>query len=458
MMGLFALHWRVQMMLAVAVLAAAVFADGGVDAAGGQITPVNLSFEQPLSQWYFFYSASNASANATISITDSRYAAGSNFRQIALPSTSGYYLISDASDPFGASLAAANLSGFDAHFNLSQTESATRLFNETSSFSSDAGVNTPALSLSLPTLYIPGANDTHAFRVGVAQAGQNFIFVVPQASAVGMDGQAYDYQFFLPYSNDSATFYVFSIVRQAAPSADTGGTPVVSPSIDYQWAYDGTRLQITTLTDVSISMIDVIGKTYNANSGSAAKAELEILPGRYNVRMSKSGYRDLSDTIYLPESALKKEEKPPEKAPEKLTKVTVERSQEGITVCVGDACYFQGAAEVDSTRLLSDLTCTGALCELVNISPSAFIARHQLKRIGQAGVSGANRPDALNIAAQIDALGRDLSARLGGRPNTAASPLELAAIAIGLLASGAAVYWGSKYLTGRKARSRGGYG
>ena len=450
-------------LLTLAVVLSTAFAESGVDSNGGTITPVTLDFGQPLAQWYFFYSSSEASSNSTISFADTGYGSGSNFMAIALPPTSEYYLISDSPDPFSAPMQAADLNAFDAYFNLLPAESASKLFNDTSAFSVSAGVSTPGIQLDLPTLYVSGRDQAKAFRVGLAQADTHFIFVIPQTSEIGMDGRSYAYQFFLPYTNNqSMTFYAFSIVPPAAQAAPSEVKTKVTPSIGYRWTYDGETLQIFTDPQVSISLNDVMGMTYNANSGERGEADLTVLPGKYTVQLSESGYKETTDTIYLPEP-LVPIEKPKEEIPtnkELPGNVTVTRSPEGIKMCVGGECYFQTMtnAESDTTSMLSDLTCTGSLCELVDIAPSAFIVKHQLRRMSSSGVqTGPSSQAAFNIESVMNNLGRQLSTSLGSR-STAPSSVDTTAAIISILAVGLTVYWASGYWSRQRTKPRGGYG
>ncbi len=421
------------------------------NASGGYITPVGLSFNQSLSQWYFFYSASG-SANTTLAFSE----AGGSFHPIALPDTNGFYLISDSSSPFTSSLAAANLAAFDSHFNLSDPESSSRLFNDTSTFSLTAGASTPGGELSLPTLYIPGASDEHAFRVGLAQAGSNFVFVVPRASAAGRDNSTYDFQFFLPYSYaGGVTFYVFSIV--AAAPAVTGTTSTPMQSLNYHWAYDGATFTISTERDTSVSLSDQLGKSYNAQSGSSGSATLDVPPGRYSLLLQKSGYYDALDSIYLPAAPPPVQNQTPALPP--VPQVSVTRSPEGLTVCLEDNCYFQAVSEADSARLLADLSCNGSLCTLVNISPASFVQKHQLRRVlSPSPAAGARAPATLNFTALVDSLGRGLSDRFGAPSGGAPSSGMMALTLVGLVGLAAAVFFISKAWIFRPRSPGGGYG
>jgi hypothetical protein len=381
-------------------------AQGAVNSSGGQITPVSISIDRPLENWYFFYSTSGPSTSTLLPN-------GTNFSTpVSLGLTSGFYFISDSASPFTSSLSPANLSEFDLHFNLSGRESAYYLFNDTSAFNISAGISTPGGDLLLPTLYIAGALDEHAFRVGLAQAGANFIFVIPYSASVGKDGKYYNYQFFLPYST-GANFYVFSIVppsNTTATVSNVGGAPSLS-SLNYNWVYDGSMLTINTEPGTSISLSDSLGKSYNAKSDESGVARFEVLPGRYMIRLQKSGYSEVLDSIYLSAPNIlqnKTEEKQPPPT------VSITRSPEGVTVCLESDCYFQEVSQEDLTRLLSDISCNGSICTLLNITPTAFVQKHQLKRVISAGPQAASTPLAsFNISALFGSLGRGLSERFG---------------------------------------------
>lgn len=452
------MRWPILLILLVLAMGISpLFSQGSTLAGGGNITPATLGFDQPLSRWFFFFSSSNSTANSTISFTESGVGGEGHFIAIAFPSTSGYYLLSDSSNPFSEALQPANLSAFDAHFNLSSTESASRLFNDTSNFNATAGTSTPLINLNLPTLYLSGLQDTRAFRIGLAQAGSHFVFVVPQTSQTGMDGNNYSFQFFLPYSfNQSMTFYVFSIVAPTpTPTPDPGGG-VIRHSIDYRWAYDGKTLVITTVSDASITLSDVMGKTYNANSGQPGEARLDVLPGHYTLRISKSGYQELTDVLYLPEPVVPVV---PPVVPKEPANVTITRSPQGITMCMGGECYYQTSGNSDEALMLSDLNCQGTLCELVGITPASFITKHQMKHVQAASVQARPNPPAaaLDIQSTMDALGHELSLRLGSQ-TAAPSPFSLVALVVSLLAVALCVYWAAGHWSWQRMKPRGGYG
>ncbi|VVB57679.1 Uncharacterised protein [uncultured archaeon] len=407
-------------------------------AGGGNITSANLDLNQPLSQWYFFYSATNGSADNTISVPGgSDLGASGKFQAVSLPGTSGFYLISDSENPFSDTMAAANLTAFDQHFNLSSRESAALVFNDTSQFSLQAGTSTPGATLNLPTLYIPGKNDTHAFRVGIGQAGSNFIFVVPSQTAVGMDNQSYDFQFFLPYYfNETYTFHVFSIT----PPSSAAIGPILKP-LNYRWSYNGSRLQVQTEAYASMSMVDLLGKAYNSGADGSGLAQMDIAPGRYTLHLSKSGFSDLTDTLYLPAPIPMPEtenettgltgQKPPQ--------VSVTRSLDGVTVCVDQDCYFQAVAEADSARLLTELSCSGSLCQLINISPYSYIQKHQMVRLAASpSRSGPAQADSVNVSGLLDSLGRGLSNRFGGTADTSSGGTIIYIVGGALVLGGAA--------------------
>lgn len=408
---------------------------GSTNATGGYITPVNLSIDQPLAHWYFFYGNSTGSASTMLLNSTDSTDLSNNSTAVYFSTTYSVYFISDVSLPFGSPFAAPNLTDFDAHFQIPEPESVLKVFNDSSSFALVSTSGASAGTLDLPTLYIPGTGNAQAFREGIVQAGSSFLFVVPRSPAAGLDGQTYDYQFFLPYNyNGSQTFYTFTVVPPATTTTTTpSGSGGGEQPLDYNWAYHDGQFDMSTEPEATLVLIDELGKSYTFRADQAGQIITSLSPGRYTIRVSKIGFISMTDNLYIPTTAFPlqpPEPKPPVQAPASIVSIT--RTPEGNIICFDSDCYLQEAGAGGSLQELTELSCTGSICRLVGVDRALFVQMHGLKPYGaglrsRSGAAGGP----LNFSAMLDALGRGLSQQLG--PAGTGSPAILVVFAIAAL-------------------------
>ncbi len=409
------------------------FAQGGVDAAGGQITGVNFSIDQPLDHWHFFYGNAGANATSLLNYTGN----SNNSSLITLSSTHGLYFISDTPMPFGGTYRAPNLTEFDAHFGIPGIESSSLLFNDTSDFILSTTTGTAAGVLPLPTLYIPGTNDSHAFREGIMQSGSSFVFVVPISGALGADGQAYDYQFFLPFDfNSSQSFYTFAVVIPPPPASGSGAQP-----LNYDWNYADGSLNFNTHPGATITLTDELGRTYTFTADNAGQMIATLPPGEYTMQVTEPGFIGMTDTLYIPAGAQgNTPTEPGQPAPPAAGTVTITSTPEGNVLCFGSDCYLQEAGSSESLQALSELSCTGSICRLVGANQTYFIQKHNLTRTTAAGARGAARTSPpLNFNNMLKSLGDGLTSQFGSTSSGGSS--IFIAFALVALAGGAVLLY-----------------
>ncbi len=444
---------RRGLVLLVLLVIPLAFAADSTNATGGYITPVNLTISQQLSYWYFFYGTSTGGTSTLVfNNTNSTYL--SNSTPVYFSATHNLYFISDSPLPFSGPFVVPTLSEIDAHFNLPEVESVSKVFNDTSSFALENTTGDSAGTLALPTLYIPGANSAQAFREGIVKAGTSFLFVIPASSAVGLDGLSYDYQFFLPYSyNGSQTFYAFSVV----PPANNTTTPAVTPAepaggaqlqpLNYNWNYNDGQLSFSTEPAATIVLISELGQTYTFRADQAGQVLALLAPGRYTMQISKLGYISMTDNLYIPSTVTPlPPQVPPVQPPSTLVSITP--TPDGNLICFGNDCYLQAGDE--ELQALTELSCTGSICRLVGINQTIFVQKHGLKPYFSGSRTG-NGGGPLNFSRMMEVLGQGLSQQFGPSGQGGSSVLLLFAFAA-LIGAAALLY----FRAGPKPR-RGGY-
>ncbi len=343
------------------------------------------------------------------------------------------------------------MSDLDSHFRLPGIESASTVFNDTSSFVLTTTAGAAAGTLDLPTLYIPGANSTQAFREGIVQAGSSFIFVIPRVPAVGLDNKSYDYQFFLPYydSGGPQTFYTFSVVLPATATAASGTS--LQP-LNYNWAYHDGQLDLSTEPAATLVLVSELGKSYTFRADQAGQILALLAPGRYTMQISKIGFISMTDNLYIPAATTPLPPQPQEKpAPPQVPTVTVTPTPDGNLICFGADCYLQEAGGEGSLQALTELSCTGSICRLVGVNQTLFVQKHGLKPYLSSPRANTGAGGPLNFTRMLGDLGRGLTQQFGpAQTGNSGIPVLFA---IAALIGGAAFL----YFRGGGRPRRGGY-
>ncbi len=429
------------LLLAAFASAQATNSTAAVNATGGYITPVDFFTNQTSDQWFLFYGNSTSQgSNQTLRLSNNLINDSSdNARLLSFSTTYVNYLVSDSASPFNGSFTTPNLTDFDARYNLSNLSSASNLFNETATYSLLSLTGTPAGTLSLPTVYMPGyatngTYDAHAFSEALTQIGSAYIFVVPVSTKKGFDNRTYDFELVLPYYvGTNTTFSIFTIVAPAAASSDTGGSQTALPPVGYSWSFDGSSLVIHTEPGAAIVLHDQLGKVYNAVADSGGTIAFSLPPGQYSLRLQASNYQTTMENLYIqpatfvppPPQATPPTSPPPGAAP--APPVTFQQTPQGTVMCIGPECYIAPSTSITSLQTLSELSCSGSICRFVGDNQSAFAQKYNFHPTGSLVVpsrlgSPAPAPDLANLLSQI---GPALSEQLGGANTLQSKPMAI---------------------------------
>ncbi|MFH0927786.1 MAG: carboxypeptidase-like regulatory domain-containing protein [Candidatus Micrarchaeota archaeon] len=420
--------------LALALVLAACFSEASsasVASEGGNITQANFSLVQHSDVWKVFWGNQNSSvSSASISVSNETATNISNAtRSLQFPSTYEYYIISDVSNPFTGSYAAATTSEFDSHFGISGYESSQYVFSSTSTFNIYTDSYGTYSSLSLPTLYMSGeySNGTpysNAFREGVAKAGSNLIFIVPVSSYYGANGEDIDYQFAVPYEiSSSNTFYLFSVstpLSNSTPAAQASQTQTTGSTlpVGFSWSYDGVALTILTEAGASISARDELGASYSATADSNGRYSFKAPAGyRYFISITKEGFSPASGSIYIPVPTVKVDSQNASNQTGQAPKdaVILKDTDTGTILCVGSDCYApENGDSLKSVEALSELSCSGTICRFVGISEAEFVSKYNLRKIpitSPPPLSGS--PPVFDFGQFFTTVGQEISSGLG---------------------------------------------
>ena len=446
----------------------------GADSEGGNITPVNLTFEQNAYQWYVFWgNENNSTSNSVFSISNITISNISNStRLLSFPPTYEYYVISDVSNPFSSSnYSSISFSQLDSHFGLSTDESSSYVFDSTSSFRVYSNSQGNYTDILLPTVYFPGnySNGTsyaHAFKQGAAKIDSNPVFLVPKSEYSGIDGADIDYQFALPYSESSSnTFYLFSVSDQNAPPPAQIPPPAIqsgsgTPTASLSWEYDGVSLTVITESYADVIARDQLGSSYSGKASSYGKFNFRAVAGfKYYLSVSKEGFNPSYTTLYIPTPTILTGEKMNDTSGAQTSDIfLIENPFSGTIICIGLDCYAPESGSIlDSAELLSELSCTGSICRFVGTTQVEFVQKYKLKKIPITFTAPRpGSPSVFDLSHFMQTLSLQVSSALGDQPAIVQRERNLFLYAFTFFAI-LAVVISSMHITGRK-KVIGGYG